>query len=143
MNDKPTVGTDLGWLLDDMVKRVAGVQQAAVVSTDGMVIDRSAKLSKDDADQLAAMSCALQSLAKGAGQQFGKGRVRQLVVDLEQGYLVVTAAGDNACLALLTAAKVDLGLVAYEMNRIVAQVGDYLRSDARGVPVATADSPRA
>jgi predicted regulator of Ras-like GTPase activity (Roadblock/LC7/MglB family) len=142
MNDKPTVGTDLGWLLDDMVQRVAGVQQAAVVSTDGMVIDRSAKLSKDDADQLAAMSCALQSLAKGAGQQFGKGRVRQLVVDLEQGYLVVTAAGDNACLALLTAAKVDLGLVAYEMNRIVNQVGDYLRSEARGVPVATADSQR-
>jgi predicted regulator of Ras-like GTPase activity (Roadblock/LC7/MglB family) len=142
MNDKPTVGTDLGWLLDDMVQRVAGVQQAAVVSTDGMVIDRSAKLGKDDADQLAAMSCALQSLAKGAGQQFGKGRVRQLVVDLELGYLVVTAAGDNACLALLTAAKVDLGLVAYEMNRIVAQVGDYLRSEARGVAVATADSPR-
>jgi predicted regulator of Ras-like GTPase activity (Roadblock/LC7/MglB family) len=143
MNDKSTVGTDLGWLLDDMVRRVAGVQHAAVVSTDGMVIEKSAQLLKDDADHLAAMSCALQSLAKGAGQQFGKGRVRQLVVDLDQGYLVVTAAGENACLALLTAAKVDLGLVGYEMNRIVGQVGAYLGTETRGVPVAAADGQRA
>jgi predicted regulator of Ras-like GTPase activity (Roadblock/LC7/MglB family) len=139
MNVKPTVGTDLGWVLDDMVARVAGVQQAAVVSTDGMVIDRSTQLGKDDADHLAAMSCALQSLAKGVGQQFTKGKVRQLVVDMEQGYLVVTAAGANACLALLTVAKVDLGLVAYEMNRIVQQVGDYLGTETR---VVAADSPR-
>lgn len=143
MNDKPTHASDLGWVLDDMVARVAGVQQAAVVSTDGMVIDKSAKLSKDDADHLAAMSCALQSLAKGAGQQFDKGKVRQLVVDLEGGYLVVTAAGENACLALLTAAKVDLGLVAYEMNRIVQQVGGYLGTESRAVAVTTADSSRA
>jgi predicted regulator of Ras-like GTPase activity (Roadblock/LC7/MglB family) len=143
MNDKPTAGTDLGWVLDDMVARVAGVQQAAVVSTDGMVIDKSAKLSKDDADHLAAMSCALQSLAKGVGQQFEKGKVRQLVVDLEGGYLVVTAAGENACLALLTGAKVDLGLVAYEMNRIVQQVGSYLGTESRAMPVTTADSARA
>ncbi len=140
MNDKPAVSTDLGWVLDDMVARVAGVQQAAVVSTDGMVIDKSAKLTKDDADHLAAMSCALQSLAKGAGQQFVKGKVRQLVVDLEGGYLVVTAAGENACLALLTGAKVDLGLVAYEMNRIVQQVGGYLGTETR---VAAADGSRA
>ena len=143
MNDKPAAGTDLGWLLDDMVTRVAGVERAAVVSTDGMVIDRSTGLTKDDADSLAAMSCAMQSLAKGAGQQFGKGRVRQLVVDLDHGYLVVTAAGENACLALLTGAKVDLGLVAYEMNRIVQQVGGYLAAETRAVPVGTADGPRA
>jgi predicted regulator of Ras-like GTPase activity (Roadblock/LC7/MglB family) len=140
MNDKSTVGTDLGWVLDDMVARVAGVQQAAVVSTDGMVIDKSTTLGKDDGDHLAAMSCALQSLAKGASQQFNKGKVRQLVVDLEGGYLVVTAAGENACLALLTGAKVDLGLVAYEMNRIVQQVGGYFGTETR---VAAADGSRA
>lgn len=142
MNDKLTVGADLGWLLDEMVKRVAGIQQAAVVSTDGMVVARSAQLSKDESDQLAAMACALQSLAKGVGQQFAKGRVRQLVVDLEQGFLLVTAAGENACLAVLTAAGVDLGLVAYEMNRIVQQVGPYLGTDQRGPGMATADGRR-
>lgn len=142
MSDKPTTGADLSWLLDDMVTRVAGVQQAAVVSTDGIVIDRSSGLGKDDGDSLAAMACALQSLAKGVGQQFAKGRVRQLVVDLEQGFLVVTSAGENACLALLTAARVDLGLVAYEMNRIVQQVGVYLRTDSRAPGMMAAGGPR-
>jgi microcystin degradation protein MlrC len=56
---------------------------------------------------------------------------------------VVTAAGENACLALLTGAKVDLGLVAYEMNRIVQQVGSYLGTESRAMPVTTADSARA
>jgi hypothetical protein len=55
----------------------------------------------------------------------------------------VTAAGENACLALLTAAKVDLGLVAYEMNRIVGQVGLFLSTETRGMPVAAADGQRA
>lgn len=141
MNDRPTVSSDLAWVLDDMVARVAGVQHAAVVSTDGMVVGRSSTLNKDDGDHLAAMSCALQSLAKGAGQQFSKGRVRQLVVDLDGGYLVVTAAGENACLALLTGSKVDLGLVAYEMNRIVQQVGAYLGTEIR-TPMVAADGSR-
>jgi len=142
MNDKLTVGADLGWLLDDMVQRVAGIQQAAVVSTDGLVIERSSQLTKDASDHLAAMACALQSLAKGVGHQFTKGRLRQLVVDLEQGFLLVTTAGENACLAVLTAAGVDLGLVAYEMNRIVQQVGPYLGTDQRGPGMATADGRR-
>jgi predicted regulator of Ras-like GTPase activity (Roadblock/LC7/MglB family) len=54
-------------------------------------------------------------------------------VELEYGYLVVTEAGAGACLALLASVDADLGMVAYEMNVIVQQVGSALSAGPRGL----------
>jgi predicted regulator of Ras-like GTPase activity (Roadblock/LC7/MglB family) len=59
--------------------------------------------------------------------------VQQTVVELEYGYLVVTEAGEGACLALLASENADLGMIAYEMNVIVQQVGESLVVTPRGV----------
>ncbi|MFE3059940.1 roadblock/LC7 domain-containing protein [Nocardia sp. NPDC059239] len=127
-----TSGTNgVGWLLVDLVNRLPGAEEAVVLSADGLVVARSQGLTREDAEHLAAMASALGSLARGVGQHFRKGAVQQSVVELESGYLVVTEAGEGACLALLTSANVDLGLVAYEMNVIVKQVGDSLSASPR------------
>ncbi|HSA49948.1 MAG TPA: roadblock/LC7 domain-containing protein, partial [Yinghuangia sp.] len=52
-------------------------------------------------------------------------------VELERVFLFVTGAGRGACLALLGEADIDVGLVAYEMNLIVKQVGDFLAAAPR------------
>src|SRR5271156_709353 len=117
---------DLDWLLNDLIGRVRGATGAALLSADGLLISRSRSLSKDDGDHLAAVASAFQSLAKGAGQQFGGGAARQTIVALDTAFLVIPAAGHGACLALLAAADVDLGVTAYEMNLLVKQVGTYL-----------------
>src|SRR5271156_1045114 len=116
---------DLDWLLNDLIGRVRGATGAALLSADGLLISRSRSLSRDDGDHLAAVASAFQSLAKGAGQQFGGGSPRQTIVELDTAYLIVTAAGQGACLAVLAAGDVDLGTVAYEMNLLVRQVGTY------------------
>ena len=67
------------------------------------------------------------------GTRFGKGGVLQTVVELEDGYLVVTEAGVGACLALLASSHADLGMVAYEMNVIVQQVGGALSAGPRAL----------
>ncbi|WP_442943883.1 roadblock/LC7 domain-containing protein [Nocardia sp. NBC_00508] len=118
-------------MLDDLVGRLAGAEKAVVLSADGLAIARSKALTREDSEHLAAMASALSSLARGVGNQFDKGLVQQTVVELEFGYLVVTEAGAGACLALLTAERADLGLVAYEMNVIVQQVGDSLSTTPR------------
>jgi predicted regulator of Ras-like GTPase activity (Roadblock/LC7/MglB family) len=124
-------GDRLNWLLDDLVRRLAGAEQAVVLSGDGLLLGRSAALNRESAEHLAAMASAFQSLSRGVGAEFDKGRVQQTVVELEDGYLVVTEAGEGACLALLSAATADLGMVAYEMNVIVQQVGNSMSASPR------------
>jgi predicted regulator of Ras-like GTPase activity (Roadblock/LC7/MglB family) len=128
----------LNWLLDGLVRRLTGAEEAIVLSGDGLLLGRSASLERDRAEQLAAMASAFQSLSRGVGSQYGKGAVQQTVVELECGYLVVTEAGEGACLALLASADADLGMVAYEMNVIVQQVGGSLSASPRALP---AESP--
>ena len=134
MNDDMT-GTvrhgRLNWLLDDLVRRTAGTEKAVVLSGDGLLLGRSAELERDGAEHLAAMASAFSSLSRGVGLRFGKGGVLQTVVELEDGYLVVTEAGAGACLALLASSHADLGMVAYEMNVIVQQVGSALSAGPR------------
>jgi predicted regulator of Ras-like GTPase activity (Roadblock/LC7/MglB family) len=117
---------DLNWLLDDLTARAAGAQHAVVLSTDGLCVGRSANLTRDDSEHMSAMASAFQSLARGVGRHFKGGKVRQTVVELEHAFLVVTAAGNGACLALVAAEDADIGMIAYEMNLMVKKVGSYL-----------------
>ena len=128
--------TNLDWLLDDLVERVMAAQQAVVLSADGLLMGSSRGLSREDAEHLSAMAAGFQSLAKGASRHFGAGSVRQTVVEMESAYLFVTAAGAGACLALLSDANTDIGLVAYEMAMLVTRVGQNMASPARMPPRA-------
>lgn len=129
-----TGGTQLNWLLDGLVQRLAGAEQAIALSGDGLLLARSEAIARDGAEHLAAMASAFQSLSRAVSTQFGKGAVRQSVVELEHGYLVVTEAGEGACLALLASLNADLGTVAYEMNVIVQQTGGSLSANPRALP---------
>ncbi|TQN31288.1 putative regulator of Ras-like GTPase activity (Roadblock/LC7/MglB family) [Haloactinospora alba] len=135
---KSNVTGDLNWLLDDLVDRVVDTEHAVVLSADGLLLGRSRKLSAEDAEHLSAVASAFQSLARGTGKQFDGGAVRQTVVEMEYAYLFVTAAGEGACLAVLTTDNADVGLVAYEMNMRVKRVGEFLSSAPRTPATATA-----
>jgi predicted regulator of Ras-like GTPase activity (Roadblock/LC7/MglB family) len=132
----------LNWLLDDLVRRLAGAEKAVALSADGLLLGRSASVDRESAEHLAAMASAFQSLSRGVGTTFGKGLVLQTIVELEDGYLVVTEGGEGACLALLASMTADLGIVAYEMNVIVQQVGSTLSASPRLLPAET-PAPRA
>jgi uncharacterized protein len=121
----------LNWLLDDLVERVPSAQQAIVLSADGLLMAASRGLGREDAEHFAAMAAGFQSLAKGASRHFAAGPVRQTVIEMESAYLFVTAAGQGACLALLSGIDADLGLIAYEMAMLVTRVGSSLAVPTR------------
>jgi predicted regulator of Ras-like GTPase activity (Roadblock/LC7/MglB family) len=121
----------LNWLLDDLVERVPSAQEAIVLSADGLLMAASRGLGREDAEHFAAMAAGFQSLAKGASRHFAAGPVRQTVIEMESAYLFVTAAGQGACLALLSGADSDLGLIAYEMAMLVTRVGSSLTVPTR------------
>lgn len=122
---------ELDWLLDDLVLRVHEVRHAVVLSNDGLAVGASSDLERADAEHLAAVASGLHSLAKGAGRHFGIGGVRQTMVEMDDGFLFVAAAGDGSCLAVLSSVTADIGLVAYEMARLVKRVGEHLHTPTR------------
>lgn len=84
---------ELDWLLDDLVTRVGEVRHAVVLSGDGLAVGASSALSREDAEHLAAVASGFHSLAKGAGRHFRAGDVRQTMVEMDDGFLFVAAAG--------------------------------------------------
>jgi predicted regulator of Ras-like GTPase activity (Roadblock/LC7/MglB family) len=125
--------SELDWLLNDLVARVAHIGQAVILSRDGLAIGSSTGLSDEDADHLSAAAAGLQSLAKGVGRHFGCGPARQIIIEMESEFLFVTAAGEGSCLAVLASSSADVGLVAYEMAILVKRVGEHLSVNPRPV----------
>jgi predicted regulator of Ras-like GTPase activity (Roadblock/LC7/MglB family) len=124
----PGTGTeaDLGWLLDDLVSRVNQIDKALILSRDGLAIGASKSFSREDAEHLSAVAAGFQSLARGAAEHFGGGRIRQTIVEMDNIFLFVTSAGEGSCLAVLSPATADVGLIAYEMAILVKRVGPHL-----------------
>jgi uncharacterized protein len=121
----------LGWLLDNMVARVENVQQALVLSRDGLVVATSQTMTREEGDHLAALAAGVQSLARGAGQHVGGGEVRQTIIEMETAFLFVMAAGQGTCLAVLASADANVGVMAYEMAMLVRRMGKHLTAAPR------------
>ncbi|AGP60096.1 MULTISPECIES: roadblock/LC7 domain-containing protein [Streptomyces] len=130
-NGSPNASGELNWLLDELVGRVGSIRKALVLSGDGLLTGGSRDLSREDGEHLAAVASGFHSLAKGVGRHFDVGRVRQTIVELDDAFLFVTAAGDGSCLAVLADADSDVGQIAYEMTLLVKRVGVHLGSAPR------------
>lgn len=141
MTQKANALGQLNWLLDDLVERVPGVRDAAVLSADGLLVGGSQGLDQAAAEHLAAVASGLQSLARGASRHFGGGPVRQTIIEMESAFLFVTAAGSGSSLAIIAAADADIGQIAFEMNLLVRRVGQSLSTTPRNQP-AGMSAPR-
>jgi predicted regulator of Ras-like GTPase activity (Roadblock/LC7/MglB family) len=135
LTDRPAIHSpgqhrELNWLLDDLVTRVTPIHKAVVLSRDGLTMGSSG-LSREDAEHLSAIAAGFHSLARGAGLQLGGGHPRQTIVEMDSAFLFVTAAGEGSCLAVVSSADADVGVVAYEMAVLVKRVGPHLSVSPR------------
>jgi predicted regulator of Ras-like GTPase activity (Roadblock/LC7/MglB family) len=126
-----STGQELSWLLDDLAARVEDIQHAVILSRDGLAIAASQGIGREHAEHLAALAAGVQSLARGAGEHFSLGEVRQTIIELEHAFLFVSAAGYGSCLAVLCPANADAGLIAYEMAMLVKRAGPHLVAQPR------------
>lgn len=122
---------ELNWLLENLVSMIDRVRQAVLVSADGLAMASSPGLSREDAEHLAALAAAVQSLARGAGLRFSGGAVRQTIIEMDAALLFITAAGQGTCLAVLADVEADAGLIAYEMAVLVKRVGQHMIANPR------------
>jgi predicted regulator of Ras-like GTPase activity (Roadblock/LC7/MglB family) len=122
---------DLTWLLSRLTEAVPKTQSALLLSADG-IAKYWHGLDKDGADTLAALASGLCSLAQQVGTRFGGGDgVRQVVSELGEIILFVTAASAGTVLAVLASREVDAATLSYEMGRLCTQVPAYLATPTR------------
>lgn len=132
---------DVGWMLRPLTE-IPGVRHAVVVSEDGLRMGHASaeglsgqvpELSVDEAESLSAACAAMTMTSLSAVTLlFGEGAgVRQLMVESEQGFVLFTSAGVGASLGVATDADADVGLVAQQMQLLVAKIGAHLNSPPR------------
>jgi hypothetical protein len=117
---------NISWLVSSFVQRVPGVAHAIVVSSDGLPMAVSEGLDREAADRFAAVASGLIGLANGVAGPFGGGAVHEIIIEMERAFLFVTGISDGSCLAVVSQAGCDVGLVGYEMAVLVERAGPVL-----------------
>jgi uncharacterized protein len=121
----------LDWFVSNFVRGVPGVSHAILVSADGLLMASSSHLPADRAEQLAAVTSGLASLSGGAARLFEAGNVRQSMVEMDGGYLLLMGVGNGSYLAALASISCDIGQVGYEMAVLVDRVGKTIQATPR------------
>jgi predicted regulator of Ras-like GTPase activity (Roadblock/LC7/MglB family) len=108
---------------DKMVTRLRDMQAAsqdiiasAVVSVDGLTM-ASALPGDVEEDRVAAMSAAMLSLGERIANELGRGNLDEVYIRGEEGFVLLTAVGDEAVLTALAREEAKLGLIFLEMRR--------------------------
>lgn len=108
---------------EKMVSRLRDMQVAspdiiasAVVSVDGLTM-ASALPNDVEEDRVAAMSAAMLSLGERISGELGRGGLDEVYIRGEDGFVLLTAVGDEAVLTALARDEAKLGLIFLEMRR--------------------------
>lgn len=97
-------------LLRAMNSSVPDIEASAVISGDGLLI-ASVLGPETDSDRYAAMCASLLALAERAALEVGRGDLRLVLVDGENGSMLLVRGEANNVLAVAARAKANLGMV--------------------------------
>jgi uncharacterized protein len=114
------------WLLDSFTANTAGVREAVAVSSDGLLMAKSAINDHAGAERLAAVVSGMTSLATGAAMWHGLGALNRVIIDMTDGYLLVTAISIGSVLGVIAERSANLATVAYEMTLFANRAGSAL-----------------
>jgi predicted regulator of Ras-like GTPase activity (Roadblock/LC7/MglB family) len=124
--------SDLSWVLNDVLQ-VRGARHAILVSADGLLLERSSDISRDEAETNAAAMSSMQSLSRAVAGFVagGRGIWRQTLIEYDGGWIFLIAAGSGAYLAVSTALDVDMEVMSIRMQQQVKALGSALSTPPR------------
>ncbi|MFI2611477.1 roadblock/LC7 domain-containing protein [Kitasatospora sp. NPDC018619] len=123
---------DLSWVLNDVLQ-VPGARHAILVSADGLLLERSSEIGRDEAETNAAAMSSMQSLSRAVAPFVGGGggAWRQTLLEYDHGWIFLIAAGSGAYLAASTAPDVDMEAMSFRMQQQVGALGRALSAAPR------------
>ncbi|WP_405883974.1 roadblock/LC7 domain-containing protein [Streptomyces sp. NBC_01136] len=126
------MNADLSWVLNDVLQ-VPGARHAILVSADGLLLERSSDIGRDDAETNAAAMSSMQSLSRAAAGfvAAGHGIWKQTLVEYDGGWIFLIAAGAGAYMAVSAALDVDMEAMSFRMQQQVNALGKAMTTPPR------------
>jgi len=112
-------------ILKELEAGTPDVEAGAIVSVDGLIM--ASALPQDvEEDRVAAMSAAMLSLGERTAQELNRGRLNQVFIRGEDGYVLLMNAGEDAVLTTLVRKDAKLGIVFLDMKRAVEEISKLI-----------------
>jgi hypothetical protein len=104
--------------LRDLQASSGDIEAAAIVSVDGLSMASSLPPGIEE-DRVSAMSAAMLSLGERIASELTRGELEQVNVKGQNGYVILTAIGEEAVLTVLARKDAKLGLILLDVTRTV------------------------
>lgn len=103
-------------VLEELQGSSPDTEASALISTDGLMI--ASALPRDvDEDRVSAMSAAMLSLCDRAASELVRGSLERVLLQGENGYVIMTSSGGEAVLTVLAKQNAKLGLLFLDIKR--------------------------
>lgn len=112
-------------ILREMELTTQLVEASAVISLEGLPICSAMPIGVDDGI-LAAMAATMLSVAERAVIELARGKFNRVLVEGGNGYLIISSAGKEALLAVLTKSKANLGMVFLAMDKAAERISKLI-----------------
>jgi predicted regulator of Ras-like GTPase activity (Roadblock/LC7/MglB family) len=103
----------------------ADIEASGVISTDGLMMASVLPAGLDE-DRVGAMSAAMLSLGDRTAQELNRGTLEQVLIKGDNGYVLMTYAGNEAVLTVMAKANAKLGLIFLDVKRAAHSIAELL-----------------
>lgn len=115
----------LSSILSELNGSSTDIEASAVISTDGLMMDSLLPAGMDE-DRVGAMSAAMLSLGDRTAEELSRGSLEQILVKGDKGFILMTYAGPEAVVTVLTKPEARLGLIFLDVKRAAEGIAKVL-----------------
>lgn len=99
------------------------IEASAVMTRDGLTL--ASKIREDvNPDRLGAMCASLLSLSDKTARELSRGNLKQVLIEGDQGCVLIVQIGQRAVLAVVSKPSSNLGMVFLEARKIAREIAD-------------------
>jgi len=115
--------------LTDLLRKMeavnSGIQGSSIVSIQGLPI--CSVLARDVNDGIvSAMSAAILSVSERAVEELARGDLKRILIEGDEGIIILSKAGKNAILCTLAQSEASLGMVFLNIQSVSNRIADLL-----------------
>ena len=121
-------------VLRELNSSSADIEASACISSDGYTI-ASVLGQGTDPDRFGAMCASLLALAQRAAQEIQRGNLKLVLVEGEQGVMLLVQAGADAILAVAAKPGKNLGMIFLDSRKIAQKLLGVLEAHRSPAPI--------